>query len=197
MSGCGHCLHPSSTSSEVGSLARQEVERLRLHCSGPVEPGAPEMIVAMMIGELRYQPELNSITTQIVGTAVKVWQSFRSATLVCEAAPMASLASRLGVPTTHLAIAIPGSGGHTTRKVAEWLRARLALPSCGSLWVITHVLHADRARRILERCRIQAACFGLDIPFPPRDLDWKLRSALRFRLYNLGAEVYCQSKGWL
>lgn len=188
---------PSPASSEARSLARLDLESLGLRCLGPIEPDAPQMIVALMIGELKYQPEINSITSQIVRTAVEVWWSFLSATLVCEAEPMAQLASRLGVPASRLVIPIPGSRGHTTRKVAEWLQARAALPKRSSLWLVTHTLHSDRARRILERGGVQATCLGLDLPFSRRDSDWKLRSDMRFRLYNMAAALYCRCRGWL
>lgn len=168
-----------------------------LHTVQVADPLAPQMIVALMIGELKYQPKLNAITSAIVETAVKAWRSFPSATLVCEAEPMARLASAFGVFGTQLHTAVPAARGHTTRKLAEWLRARPVLPGRSALWVITHSLHADRARRIMERCGVHATCLELNTPFLPADADWKLRSALHFRLYNIAAEVYCRCRGWL
>jgi len=177
--------------------AHELLVRLGLRGLGPVEPDAPDMIVALMIGELKYQPVLNQITTGIVRTAVELWRSFPSATLVCEAAPMAELAARLGVSPTRLETAIRADRGHTTRKVAKWLQARGGIPSEERFWVITHLLHAERAARVFARCGLRAAFIPLEVPFSAGDPDWKLKSDRMFRMYNHAATLLCQLLRWV
>lgn len=150
-----------------------------------------------MIGELQFQPTINSISSRIVEHAVGLWAANPEAILVCESEPMSAAASRLGVPTDRLLTALPQPRGHTTRLVAQWLSEnRERLPK--GQWVIcTHRLHSDRAWRILRKCGVDGVPSPIDASFDSGDRDWKLRSEAAFRLYNAGAEVYCRLRGWL
>jgi len=158
---------------------------------------APGVIVALLIGELAYQRRLNAITCRIVEHAIAMWRRHPSAILVCEAEPMRWLAEQAGVPSTRLLTALPQPKGHTTRLLAEWLRDnRPRLPG-RPWWIVTHDLHASRATRLLARCGLDIRAVGVSAPFDSSDADWKLRSARRFRVYNLAAGLYCRSRGWL
>jgi hypothetical protein len=155
-----------------------------------------------MIGELDYMPfdgaqggpALNHISSAIVMRAVAVWRETPGSVLICESAPMAAEAIRLGVDPADVVTALPQPLGHTTRLVAVWMAAspyarRRAL-------LVTHALHARRSLRIFSKAGIAADAVPLALPFDRRDPDWKLRSAGIFRLYNLAADVYCRCRGW-
>lgn len=161
------------------------------------QQGFPDAIVALMIGELRYQPTLNSITARIVETSVELWFENQSAILVCEAQPMTQYAAHLDVPKQHLMTAISAKRGHTTRQVAEWLRVTRPLNRCRKIWVVTHRLHAKRAERIFARCQLEATFIPVNAPFSSHDSDWKLRSPILFQIYDLGASIYCHFRGWI
>jgi hypothetical protein len=156
----------------------------------------PAVIVALMIGELIHQPVLNSISTSIVHAGVDLWRGYPDSILICESSPMTRVAVELGVPSQKLLTAIPDSGGHTTRRVAEWLRLT-DVGTRGPRWVVTHRLHSRRASKIFARCGLSGRFIGLDLPFSRLDRDWKLRSTLHFLIYDVGAELYCRWKGWL
>jgi uncharacterized SAM-binding protein YcdF (DUF218 family) len=158
---------------------------------------APRVILALLIGELIYQPRLNPITSRIVERAVAVWHEHPDALLVCEAEPMRQLALRLGVPPDRVVTALPQPHGHTTRRLAEWLQGQRAQLPNGPWWMLTHQLHAARAAAMLARCGLPVQPVGVDAPFEPDDADWKLRSDAWFRFYNAGAGIYCRLRGWL
>lgn len=147
-------------------------------------------VVALMIGELKYQPVLNSITTAIVSAAVDRWQAgARGGVLVCESPPMSTLARELGVPAECVWTADPRPAGHTTRAVAKAIESVPALRL--QRWhVITHCLHAKRASAIFANVGLVCEFEGLDLPFNRSDPDWKLTSSLMFRLYNVAASVH-------
>ena len=155
------------------------------------------VIVALMIGELRWQPTLNRISSEVVERAVEVWRADPSTLLICESELMRQHALRQGVPADRVRTALPQPSGHTTRLVAEWLSGnRHDLP--GDPWtIVTHSLHAKRAVRILGRCGLRVDAVGVDAPFAMSDRDWKLRSEPIFRAYNAVAWVYCWLRGWV
>jgi hypothetical protein len=162
----------------------------------PSPPDEQTWIVALLIGELSYMTALNPITTRIVERAVARWRERPNAMLICEAEPMAAVARQLGVPEASLRVAIPEPGGHTTR----WAASRIAaMPDYHNriLLLVTHRLHGRRAARMFRALGMQSRLDGLDLPFDRTDPDWKLRSALIFRIYNAGAWVYCFARGWL
>ena len=151
--------------------------------------GAGPGVVALMIGELIYQPVLNSITTQIVSAAVDRWRTSAAGLLVCESKPMTALAIELGVPAECVWTACPQPAGHTTRAVAEAIAAAPAFRL--HRWhVVTHRLHARRAQKIFASFGLMTEFEGLDLPFRFSDADWKLTSSLMFRLYNVAAAVH-------
>ena len=152
-------------------------------------------IVALMIGELDYMSGLNRISAAIVERAVAVWRDTPGSVLICESAPMAAEAARLGVAVSDVVTALPQALGHTTRLVAWWL----AREGYGShpVHIVTHAMHAPRALRILAKAGVRASAVSLDLPFDPNDPDWKLRSAGVFRFYNAAAHVYCFCRGWM
>jgi uncharacterized SAM-binding protein YcdF (DUF218 family) len=147
-----------------------------------------------MIGELDYMSGLNPISTAIVERAVAVWRQTPGAVLICESAPMAAEAQRLGVASSDVVTALPQASGHTTRLVALWL-ARAGY-STGPVHIVTHAMHASRALRIFSKVGIQASALRMDLAFDSNDPDWKLRSAGVFRVYNFAANVYCVLRGW-
>ena len=155
------------------------------------------VVVALMIGELRWQPRLNRISSDVVERAAEVWRSDPSALLICESELMRQHALQQGVPAECVRTALPQPSGHTTRLLAEWLnRNRRDLPA--EPWtIVTHSLHAGRAVRILGRCGLRVNAVGVDSAFEMSDLDWKLRSEPIFRTYNTVAWVYCWLRGWV
>lgn len=158
---------------------------------------APNLILALMIGELEYQPTINRISQSIVEHAVAAWRKNPAALLVCESEPMTAAARALGVPAEKVMTALPQDRGHTTRLVAEWLsRNRTALPD--QPWLIcTHKLHASRASRVLRKSGLAGTTSEIDTAFDGNDADWKLRSRGAFLFYNLLAEIYCRWRGWV
>ena len=151
-------------------------------------------VLALMIGELNYMSPLNRISTIIVDRAVAIWRRTPGEVLICESAPMAAQAIKLGVAESAVVTALPQRTGHTTRLVAQWFAAS---PFCGGdLRLITHAIHAGRAGRTFARLGIAATVIGLDIPFDREDPDWKLRSAPLFRAYNAVALLYGVCRGW-
>ncbi len=157
----------------------------------------PTVIVALLIGELPYQPRLNAITSRIVEHAAAAWKRHPEAVVVCEAEPMRRLAADIGVPDDQLVTALPQPAGHTTRKLIDWLlQHRDRLPA-GCWWLMTHDLHAPRAARMFARGGIDAVPVPVSAPFDAGDADWKLRSAAHFRAYDRGALLYCRLRGWV
>jgi hypothetical protein len=154
-------------------------------------------IVGLMIGELRYQPVLNQITTQIVKCSVELWRVAPGGLLVCESKPMSELAARLGAPSEQLYTAIAGNSRHTTRGVAEWLHDAPKTVRDRPLRIVTHRLHVARARRVFAKIGLEGDFVGLDVPFDSLDRDWKLRTPELFRRYNALADVYCAFRGWV
>ena len=149
----------------------------------------------MMIGELDYMPVLNRISVAIVARAVTVWRETPGSVLICESAPMAAEAIRLGVDPAEVVAALPQSLGHTTRLVALWMAAS---PYAGRRAVlVTHAMHAPRSLRIFSKVGMTADAVPMDLPFDGHDPDWKLRSSGIFRVYNTVAHVYCRCRGWL
>lgn len=155
------------------------------------------VVVALMIGELRWQPRLNRISSEVVERAAEVWRSDPSALLVCESELMRQHALQQGVPADCVRTALPQPSGHTTRLLAEWLgRNRRELPA--QPWtIVTHSLHARRAVRIFGRCGLSVTAVGVDSAFEMSDRDWKLRSTAIFRAYNTVAWAYCWLRGWV
>ncbi len=153
--------------------------------------------IALMIGELPYQPTLNQISTKIVEHTVDLWRQAPGSLLVCESTPMSELAARLGVPSEQLHTALTTKSGHTTRGVAEWLRHAPETIRGRPLRVVTHRFHAQRARSVFAKIGLHGDFVGVDVRFDPHDHDWKLRTPLRFRLYNALAHVYCVVRGWV
>lgn len=153
------------------------------------------VVVALMIGELSYMPRLNRISAAIVGRAVEMYRATPGNVLVCESAPMAAEAVRLGVNPAEVVTALPQPAGHTTRLVALWLAGSPYARQ--SVWLVTHALHAERSVRIFSKLGLSARPVSLALPFDGTDPDWKLRSAMAFRLYNAAACVYCRCRGWL
>lgn len=148
-----------------------------------------------MIGELDYMSGLNRISTAIVARAVAVWRETPGSVLVCESTPMAAEARKLGVPPADVVTALPQALGHTTRLVALWLSREGYRRA--PVTIVTHAMHVRRAVRILARAGVEASAVSLDLPFDPKDPDWKLRSAGMFRAYNVAANVYCWLRGWI
>jgi hypothetical protein len=157
---------------------------------------SPVVIIALMIGELKYQPTLNTISTAITKAAVDLWQRHPGTLLICESEPMRQAALKLDVPQSSVRVALEQANGHTTRRLAEWLRASKPTLPAGNWWAITHSIHANRASRILARCHVTAKIFHVDSAFDRADLDWKLRSAGRFKAYNHLAGIYCSLRRW-
>ena len=155
----------------------------------------PPAVVALMIGELSYMPGLNRISKAIVERAVEIHRATPGSTLICESLPMAAEAIELGVNPAEVVTALPQPAGHTTRLVAVWLAA--SLYARRPLRLVTHAIHARRSVRIFAHVGLSATAVPLDVPFDPRDPDWKLRSAAIFHLYNGAAYVYCRYRGWL
>lgn len=155
----------------------------------------PPAIVALMIGELEYMSGLNRISTAIVEHAVAVWRATPGSVLICESAPMTAAAIALGVAEHDVVTALPQPTGHITRLVALWLADSPYTARPARL--VTHSMHARRAVRIFEKVGIAATAIGLDLPFDPRDGDWKLRSAGVFRVYNVIADLYGRCRGWV
>ena len=155
----------------------------------------PSAIVALMIGELDYMSSLNRISTHIVERAVAEWRRTPGSALICESAPMAAEAVRLGVAESDVTTALTQPLGHTTRLVALWY-ARSPYGR-GPARLVTHAMHARRAVRIFEKTGTEATAIGLDLAFDREDPDWKLRGAGVFRAYNMAAHVYCVCRGWL
>jgi hypothetical protein len=153
------------------------------------------IVIALMIGELDYMPVLNAISRAIVARAVAVWRSTPGAALVCESEPMALEAIRLGVARGDVVTALPQSLGHTTRLVAQWMAASEFAQRPAIL--VTHAMHAPRSVRIFSRLGLTAEAVSLNLPFDPRDRDWKLRSAAIFRFYNILAYAYCYARRWI
>ena len=155
------------------------------------------VVVALMIGELRWQPRLNRISSEVVERAVEVWRLAPSKLLICESEPMRQHALQQGVAADRVRTALPQPSGHTTRLLAEWLgRNRRELPA--QPWtIVTHSLHARRAVRIFGRCGLSVMAVGIDSAFEMSDRDWKLRSKSVFRAYNAVAWVYCWLRGWV
>src|SRR5476651_695743 len=113
----------------------------------PVSP-APA-VLALMIGELRYMPALNWISTAIVGRAVEMHRATPGSVLICESAPMAAEAIRRGVNPSGVVTALPQPAGHTTRLVALWLAGS---PYAGRpVRLVTHTLHASRSVKIFAK----------------------------------------------
>ena len=159
-------------------------------------PGTPSpAIVALMIGELDDMPTLNRISALIVERAVSLWRDAPGSVLVCESAPMAVEAIRLGMAPSDVTTALPQPLGHTTRLVALWL-AR-SPHGRGPVRLVTHALHARRAIGIFRKVGIQATATGLDLTFDREDPDWKLRSVGAFRVYNAAAHIYGLCRGWV
>ncbi len=159
-------------------------------------PEPPAVIVALLIGELHYQA-MNAITRQIVGQAATLWKQHPTAMLICETEPMRALAQQFGVAQHRLVAALPQDSDQTTRKLAIWLAMHRATFSSGSVWIVTHRLHADRAARMFRVCGLDVMAINVAAPFLISDPDWKLQSEWRFRLYNAGAAAYCWLRGWL
>jgi uncharacterized SAM-binding protein YcdF (DUF218 family) len=155
------------------------------------------MIIALMIGELQYQRTLNPISTRIIERAVELWRTTPQDLLACESQLMTDLAVRLGVPAARVRTACPESRGQTTRAVAEWARRTPDVLDAQRLRVVTHRLHVGRTRRIFRKLGLDGEFEGLAIPFDWADRDWKLRSGLVFRAYNLAAYAYCASRRWV
>jgi DUF218 domain len=155
------------------------------------------LILALMIGELKHQPTVNGVTTEIVHHAVRLWREAPDALLACESEPMAELAAHLGIPRARLRTAIVGVRRHTTRLVAEWLRDADETTRKRQVLIVTHRLHAERARRVFAKVGIHTETVGLDIPFRWPDRDWKLRSSVVFSVYNVLAHAYCACRGWV
>jgi hypothetical protein len=153
------------------------------------------VVVALMIGELSHMPRLNRISAAIVGRAVEIYRATPGNVLICESAPMAAEAVRLGVNPVDVVTALPQPAGHTTRLVALWFAGSPFAPHSARL--VTHALHAKRSVRIFAKLGISASPVPLALPFDRNDPDWKLRSAMAFRLYNAAAYIYCRWRGWL
>jgi uncharacterized SAM-binding protein YcdF (DUF218 family) len=156
---------------------------------------ATPAVVALMIGELSYMPMLNRISKAIVARAVEMHRATPGSLLICESAPMTAEAVRLGVHPSEVVTALPQAAGHTTRLVALWF-AR-SLYAGRPVRLVTHTLHARRSVRIFSKMGIPADPVPLDLPFERDDPDWKLRSAVHFKLYSAAAHVYCRCRGWL
>ena len=156
----------------------------------------PAVFVGLLIGELHYQA-MNAITRQIVEQAATLWKQYPTAMLVCETEPMRALAQQFGVAPGSLVAALPQDSGQTTRKLAIWLAKHRPTFSSGSIWIVTHRLHASRAARMFRVCGLGVTAITVAAPFHVSDPDWKLRSEWRFRLYNAGAAAYCWLRGWL
>ena len=166
-------------------------DSMRDHAIPPHGPA----VIALMIGEVDYMSTLNRISAGIVERAVAVWRETPGGVLICESAPMAAEAMRLGVAESDVVTALPQPLGHTTRLVALWL----ARSPCarGPVRLVTHAIHARRAIRIFAKVGIVASAVGMDLPFDREDPDWKLRSAGIFRVYNMAAHVYCVCRRWV
>lgn len=150
-----------------------------------------------MIGELQYQPVLNPITREIAQRAAALWNRHPDAVVVCEAELMREAVASAGVPSDRLLTALPQSRGHTTRLVAEWLRAKGSELPAGPWWMVTHALHAPRAAAVFAKCGLAVEPVAVDVPFRSDDPDWKLRSRRRFAAYNRAAAAYCWIRGWV
>lgn len=159
------------------------------------DPVLSPTIVALMIGELEYMSGLNRMSTAIVEQAVTVWRQTPGSVLICESAPMATEAMRLGITASDIITALPQPLGHTTRLVAQWLAG--SPYAHRPVRLVTHTIHARRAIRIFAKVGITATAIEMDLPFDCRDADWKLRSARVFRVYNLAAHIYCVCRGWI
>jgi hypothetical protein len=155
----------------------------------------PAAVVALMIGELNYMPALNRISSAIVARAVAIWRETPGSVLICESAPMAAEAVRLGVDPGDVLTALPQPLGHTTRLVALWMAASPYAAHRAVL--VTHAMHAPRSLRIFSKVGIAADAVPLDVPFDADDPDWKLRSVGMFRAYNAAAHLYGLCRGWL
>lgn len=164
--------------------------------NAPLLDGQVGVIIALMIGELRYMPTLNRISTAIVGEAAALWRQCPSALLVCESEPMRQHALRLGVPADRLRT-LPQPHGHKTRLVAEWLSAHRREFPDGPWTMCTHTLHAARAQRMLAKLGLDVVRHDIHVPFDESDADWKLRSERWFRFHNVAADVYCRFRAWL
>ena len=159
-------------------------------------PPADGAVVALLIGELHYMNGLNRMSTAIVEHAVERWRAQPGGLLICEAAPMVTVARALGVPEERIRIAIPEPAGHTTRWAAERVRA-MADVAGRPLLLVTHRLHGARAQRMFQAMGLDAALDAIDLPFDAADADWKLRSESVFRLYNAVAWAYVFVRRWV